>query len=141
MSYLHLCIHLQLRSCLSERKIFGTEVAENKFGNVRRRNIPAALALLLFPDFKFVSTRIFEGKKRCNHFKCSFPRFYQRFASTLSFLRILATDLQSIIIDMSEKGELSRKLDLSRLLYYIVKYATGRGPQFACRTELPQLRP
>jgi hypothetical protein len=39
---------------MSEGKISSTEAAENKLGNDRRRNIRAALALLLSPDFKFV---------------------------------------------------------------------------------------
>jgi hypothetical protein len=63
---------LQLHNYMSEGKISRTE--ENKLGNDRRRNILAALALLLPPDFKFVI--IFEKKERyrCGHFMCSFPR-------------------------------------------------------------------
>jgi len=60
MTYLRLCALLQLHNYLSEGKISRREAAENKLGYDRRRNIPAALALLLSPDFKFVI--IFEEK-------------------------------------------------------------------------------
>jgi len=52
MTYVRLHALLQLHNYMSEGKVSRTE--GNKLGNDGRRNIPAALALLLSPDFKFV---------------------------------------------------------------------------------------
>jgi len=52
MTYVRLHALLQLHNYMLEGKVSRTE--ENKLGNDRRRNISAWLALLLYPDFKFV---------------------------------------------------------------------------------------